>query len=453
MKTGNATFTFMKCKLLFIYFGFSTLYSFSQSINKIGIDANDISHLSNNFQTKSNKELASSLSYLEDSAHFFNWDSAIVNWEQFPRGKRIIFGYDTSYHKLIESYLGWDDSTYANQRMMSYSYDSLGRLVTTNSFLANGNTWDNDERIDFTYDSAGNKLDQITQQWIQNAWVNKVKTSNVYNSNNLLTETVFNHWDIAFWRPASRDTFTDTTFNKLSSHVKQENFLGSWANSSKRIYNYTGSQVLQNWVLQEWNGLAWDNILRHVFTYDLNGNTTIDLTQIFYSFTNWANYYRETYTYNISNQMLTMLFQLWQNSQWQFFVKQKTTYYPSGQMESFNRKSGNGASNAIMEGDSTVYFYRIVNTIFEEAATNVDFKLYPNPARENVFIQLNGLYQDLSFEIIDANGILRYKLNLPHIGALPINVNLQFLSNGHYFCSLKSRGKIMSTKQLVLIKN
>ena len=401
----------------------------------------------------STQKSASLLSLLDSSFTYF-FDTALVAWEAVPQVRNTILNYDSNYHKILELRAVWDGSTYQNNSLYGFNYDSAGRPTAIISYYYIAGTWENQYKTSFYYDSIQHIKTQVNQTWDGLAWVNSTKIKTQSDSfGNLICETDYN-WDVNAldWRYTMLDTNTyDALHNKLL-HIKQFWNFGVWKNEQKEIFSYNAAHQLSTKIVQDWNGTIWENVLKHVYSYDAYGNLQTDLALIFYSFTNWANYWRDVYTYTANNQLKDHTFQLWSSGSWLFMVGFNYTYYPSLSLKSLAYKAANGISPDIMYADSTVYYYHIVTAqepLMAEASAIV---LYPNPAKDMVQLHCETPLALSSMSIRNSAGVPIYESALNLMPSLDLRIALPNLAAGYYALCLQRKDGTFETKKLLIVK-
>ncbi len=397
---------------------------------------------------------SASLIALLDSSFTYYFDTTSMAWEAIPQVKNTVLNYDSNYHKILELRTVWDGSTYQNNSLYGFSYDSAGRPITIISYYYSAGTWENQYKTSFYYDSIQHIKTQITQIWDSLTWVNSTKIKTLRDSaGNIVSENNFN-WDVNAldWRYAMLDTTTFDSFHNKLIHVRQFWSFGVWTNEQKEIFSYDAAHQLSTKIVQEWNNNAWTNVLKHVYSYDANGNLLTDLTLIFYSFTNWANYWRDVYTYAANNQLKDHTFQLWSNGSWLFMVGFNYTYYPNLSLKSLAYKSANGISPDIMFGDSTVYYYHIVTSQKPLLAEPSAIVLYPNPAKDVVQLHSESPLDLCAFSIRNSAGAPVYESALNLMQSRDLHIALPNLTTGYYSLCLQRKDGSFETKKLLIVK-
>ena len=111
----------------------------------------------------------------------------------------------------------------------------------------------------------------------------------------------------------------------------------------------------------------------------------------------------------------------------------------------------NDGFNELIVGNSrgglTYYQNNFIGIGIEEKVENLDFNIYPNPAKQNFTIKLNQNINKLNIRIFDPIGNLVYTEN--GLKSSEININTISFSDGLYFVELNSNN-ISTTKKIII---
>ena len=107
----------------------------------------------------------------------------------------------------------------------------------------------------------------------------------------------------------------------------------------------------------------------------------------------------------------------------------------SGESEILDIVCYNSCSDCGADGISTV--------------TGVDFKIFPNPADNNVMVSVNNQLNSADITITDSRGRIVYEISDSDLSGL-VNINISDLSPGIYQITLLSSDKLSSAKRLVI---
>ena len=130
-----------------------------------------------------------------------------------------------------------------------------------------------------------------------------------------LQETyTFYSWDIVTqnWSidPYLQDIYTYDLNGNLTEILSQIWDGTIWVNNWQDLYTYDSNENLIEWSSQTWNGTVWVNYLRNLSTYDSNGFLTEILSQI-WDGTIWVNNWQDLYTYDTNGFITESLWQNW----------------------------------------------------------------------------------------------------------------------------------------------
>ena len=107
-----------------------------------------------------------------------------------------------------------------------------------------------------------------------------------------------------------------TSGNTVQSALSEnwDNTAGTWANFSKESYTYDGAGKLLGTLTQNWDsaGGVWQNASEEIYTYDGSNNQATKLLKNWNTVTGvWENYSYETFTHDSFAHLTSDLFQTW----------------------------------------------------------------------------------------------------------------------------------------------
>jgi hypothetical protein len=233
----------------------------------------------------------------------------------------------------------WQTSQWVNTYMTTVGY-SGGTMTTMLMQSWSGTAWVNSSRSTVTY-SGGKLATSITENWVSSAWVNVAKALYTYTGSDL-TEWIMQSWVSSAWVNSIRSIMTYNGSGDEIQSIMYSWQASAWVTTSKYDYTYDGSgnEILSvysmaagpSWVPMEADTSKWSSgknteivhnhlvppsVFRSQFTYDGNGNRTIDLGQD-WSGSEWVNTDRAVYVYQtlaveVDNGRIPSVFELSQN--------------------------------------------------------------------------------------------------------------------------------------------
>lgn len=268
-------------------------------------------------------------------------------------------------------------------------------------------TWINTQKTEFTED--GEKIIQTTDYyWVSGSWQLFSRSVFSYNSSGLSTDITNQNWDNSngIWVNLSRTEILHDSENReeISTSFNWNTIAMIWEKDSKQTIIYINSTDLYSSVTTDtWNIDQWVNNSLATYTYDANNylieylSTDWDATSM-----NYLNYVRMLYTNNSEGYPTTIMGQLWDSStsSWLNLSRDRRTYPDC-------------LSLTVLD--------------FEK----VEFKVFPNPAIEKVFVNST---VKTTYILSNINGQLLKKGTL--IQGVNI-INVSHLPNGLYFINIK----------------
>jgi hypothetical protein len=263
-----------------------------------------------------------------------DWDGA--NW---VNGSQTLYAYNGDGTQNTVTQQDWQTDHWVNSYLTSFTY-SGGMTATMLMQTWSGTAWVNSSRATLSY-SGGYLATTITETWVSSAWVNAAKTIYTYSGGNL-SEWIMQNWVSSAWANLMRSTMTYNGSGDEIQSIMYSWQASAWETTSKYDYTYDGSgnEILSlysmaagpSWVAMEadtskWSGgknteivhnhLVPPSVFRSQFTYDGNGNETVDLGQD-WSGSEWVNSDRAVYVYQVlavevDNGRVPSAFELSQN--------------------------------------------------------------------------------------------------------------------------------------------
>jgi len=233
----------------------------------------------------------------------------------------------------------WSTDHWVNTSLTTFTY-SGGMTATMLMQTWSGTAWVDYSRSTLTY-SGGYLATIVTEMYVSSAWVNAAKTLYTYSGGNL-TEWIMQSWVSSDWVNSMRSTMTYNGSGDETQSIMYSWQGGAWVTTSKYDYSYDGSgnEILSlysiaagpSWTPMEadtskWSGgknteivhnhLLPPSVFRSQFTYDGNGNNTVELGQD-WSGSEWVNSDRAVYVYQalaveVDNGRMPSVFELSQN--------------------------------------------------------------------------------------------------------------------------------------------
>ncbi len=192
-------------------------------------------------------------------------------------------GWDTTL-KMLNSYtnnLIVEEAIYQDQgsglepvvkTLTTYNAEDLPATVESQIFIGG---WVGMDRVTYTYNSAGMVLTMTTETGnFMGGFENSAKETNMYDNRNHLAQHLKQQWNGLTWDNVKQTYYTVGT-NGLVQDWLIEVWDGSaWQESEQMEYLYTGTR-LDSTIAQEKSSGNWLNLASTSYSYDANGNQTL----------------------------------------------------------------------------------------------------------------------------------------------------------------------------------
>ncbi|MES2701265.1 MAG: T9SS type A sorting domain-containing protein [Bacteroidota bacterium] len=211
-------------------------------------------------------------------------------------------------------YLG--DTAYNNAYNYIQEFDSLNNLVSTVSQYWNGSSWVNFNKTLNLY-TAGKISTKLMQTWGGSSWVNVAQNLYSYDAAGRVYSDQYQTWFAAtssFTPNTQIVNFYDLGGNKTTELTQVYNAgLGTYDYSARRQYAYSATNQLLTTTYSTWNGSAWVNNSMYTSSFDTSGNRTTQLFQMFNTATSaWTNTTLQVFSSFTAMQMPQMeVLQTW----------------------------------------------------------------------------------------------------------------------------------------------
>ena len=232
-------------------------------------------------------------------------------------------------------------NAWVNSNKYDYSYDGSGYATGYINYVWNstGSQWVQSTQSIYTNNTSGMIMIELDQQWIAatSSWRNKFQISYQYNTGNQLTERLGQNWDTvsSIWVNSTKDQFAFYTNNMFKTHFQWDwnpltsTWMDTWYSLNDSISGNTLEYYSKTLDLTTYNyqfgyryvyfynaasqcteydhydldigSDSWTLSGRRLYTYDNNGNNTIQLDQTYDTGTSsWDNYFQLENFYSIA---------------------------------------------------------------------------------------------------------------------------------------------------------
>jgi hypothetical protein len=410
------------------------------------------------------------------------------------------------YNKLKKWYM-INSHTNDSISYIYFEYDSLNRPTYQIwcDYDSISKSWKDVSRTYHNFDMAGNDTSWLNQQWDtdQQLWINYTRSfRRIHETIGAFTEDYFEQWDGSEWKTIQGQKFNyflSDCFCTDSIHIiLWNNNLQEWELKHKWYLFYDENNVqisgldmifdnqLQNWrsyqqtldfeyqtwpgcekmwllesnpthfIIQNWYDTSWINIERFNATYDELGGV-ISFKES-YDGTGWVNGGKNEVSYLELFGQLELDFNLlsfWDGSTYRGAIGSKYEYtYDNGKLNEvlnygWDTTTNDWEKKRLYKYSNYKLFLNTEENQFLNSDTN-KLKIYPNPGKEEMFIELVDQDELISeINIYNNTGQCIYNRSYNNKGIKKEKVKISHLSKGVYVVQTKSSNKKFYTGKLV----
>lgn len=349
----------------------------------------------------------------------------------------------------------FNGTSFINDVKSNFQYDSNNNLTLVLGFNWYNSMWNESEMNLYNYNEA-NKIVEHILQYNNNAesqWQNEARELYSYNAQGFLTEIIYQYWTGALWQNSSKIVFAYSN-GKISTATTYELQFGNWINDSKSNVSYNSNNLAQ--ILEEdWsnNQFAWQTNYRNIFTFNSNNKMLTNIYEDWLS-PNWeeeekliyeldsygnrisetelfdgVNAYKDVYTYDTSILMETIQNPFMDKSGVDYFYEDAPFV---SKVLTRTSKSYDSDTNSFSDDSITTYNYITTPLATNNNGRNESVIIYPNPTSKYLIIK--GLIHEEKVYIFSINGAKTLETTVNENEAM----NIENLSNGMYFLKLES---------------
>jgi hypothetical protein len=414
-----------------------------------------------------------------DSIYYWVWDTlTLKNWFTHAFQKDIHIVYDANNNQVSKTTQTWKSFVWSNSNHYIRIFDANNNMTSETTQTWNGSIWLNSSKDSMTYDIHHNNLTSLYQSWVGGVWVNNSLYIWTYDTKNNQTSQLVKSWSSGTWVNYSLDTYTYDASNNKTGSLSQTWSGSVWTNSTKDSITFDTHNNVINAIFQYWSGSAWVNSQINTSTYtyntgnletsgkwntwtttgsssgrdsiiyDVNNNQIRYLGQM-WNGSKWLNIEKDTMTYDANNNQLSQLQQNWSGSSWVNNWKFTSTYDINNLTLTYVRKHYDNNDTA-GSGDSVRYYFHdilgINNLLNQPGKTTI----YPNPNNGKFTIALSAIKENSLIEIYN---MLGEKIYTAKLNATNTQIDLNNNASGIYlYRVLTETGDLLSEGKLIIQK-
>ena len=331
---------------------------------------------------------------------------------------RTVYTYDEDMYYLNEECTKIDEGNgWVNYCMISYEYDFSGNVIEELTKMAESGVMENYTFRSYTYD--GDMLSEaLVQYWYNGDWVNDMK--DVYNYNGDVTTVLSWEWNGNNWTSNRLYTFTygNGTIELLNQYMEG----GAWQNDERIVYTLDFDENVTEILYYVWSGTTWETAMRQVYNYE-NGVYVSMVEEEWYG--SWEPMYRCDYVYENGNATHGE----------SHFISDGGSSLADYELE---MAYGYNADVKTFYGCEVDVTYVDITSINEN--TQANFKVYPVPAQDELFIQTDD-FQKAEIYSVSGQKVMETTVK---------KMNVSSLSQGVYLLKVYDQAGKAETQRIVV---
>ncbi len=318
------------------------------------------------------------------------------------------------------------------------TYDPNNLILTQTDSVALGTIWLADKRQSFKYNSS-NQVDTVFyEKYLSNQWLKEGRRFYTYNAGLLKTE-ILQSWNGSVYENSDMNEY-DYVGNNLTENVSSywDQFGSTWILGARYLLTYYPNNYLQTFVTQYHPNTAWENDGRSTYTYN-NANQINDVVVDDWVASAWSPVFNREYVWS-GLRLAKESINNWSSNTQSFDFNYRTIYtfgthdYPlTSILEQYSGGNWDYKPNSL--GHKWFYFYEPYqsNVAVNDVPTNWGgVKIYPNPAHNNIIIEIIENTSDKQLVVLD---ILGTKVASAIMNKFQNNaqIDVSQLARGNYF--------------------
>lgn len=364
--------------------------------------------------------------------------------------------------------------TLAEPWMEPHSPEDFNDLLIASradSWSSTGN-WLPFDSTAYFYNAGGQESERISLSWMYPGWGNFRRYINQYDGKKV-TLCLIQAWDFQ-WETCAQFVYKYDASNNLIAIILRTTYGPTLVNEYKITYGYDADNNKTLYLWQLWEGSQWKNYYQTLYEYDKDQNLTTEINQT-WTANEWKYGNRQLYHYDANNNLILSISQILDgNGAWTSVSKTYYEYDARQNLAAVIKKNWSGVNKArdIFEyddfnnqtlwlkqswdgadwvtGSKWVYFYQIIDGVFDTEIQHVTVRVFPNPGNDQFTVDLSsGSLHNGWIQVFDANGQLVHTQPVP-AGMEQISLQLPDLPQGAYLLQILEGGRPVVAERVVI---
>lgn len=367
----------------------------------------------------------------------WKWDTILCYNDQNVTLERLTQSFNANGDVLVQKVEKYQSGNWVDLMRTTYVNDIHGRPVTATTEQNQNGSWIYVVRVNVSYDLSGRIIMEFREKWLINDWISSDRRSYTYNEENYKLSMLQEKWVTGVWQNEMKTTYTyDLGSNNYIVLAEYSDEGGPWTYGSKMSYTCDMNDNWLEMLYEQWENSHWNIMGKIEYINDAQGNILSE-TFINWLGDTWVNDSRKNYTYDTNGNALSGINEKWQGGSWIPDMQTSYLYYKREYLCILNI--------SVYRYDAT---YRSFTSGVDDLKKNRNFfSISPNPANDQISIDLGKNCLDRAeMTITDLTGktIRKENLKMQHS-----RFDLSDLENGVYFVNIIMNNRLATEKLII----
>ncbi|MCF8387079.1 MAG: T9SS type A sorting domain-containing protein [Bacteroidales bacterium] len=288
-------------------------------------------------------------------------DSVIIRYS-LHKDQQWIFEYNEFGNISGKIIKVLDNGVFRTSGYNIYQYNQEQQMIEELRLHLNDTIWENSFRTTYEYHD-GNRTRYTTQWWYEGDWVYLYDNHYTYdeNANLVLYEQLGFHVD--HWEYMHKEDYSYNSMNLLDSlnnyyYIEEDSV---WRHNNYEKYHYDENANMTEKLKYSSPDSGWKAFVKRKYDYD-SSDQLISEKYLHNSDTMWININRRDYEYDGSGNIITMLKFLGEDTLWHYGMKYEMNY------DEFNNKSSE--YRYVFDNSDSSWNYEHFNDYYHDYVNN-----------------------------------------------------------------------------------
>jgi hypothetical protein len=386
-----------------------------------------------------------------DSSYMQMYSATTMTLEPYMKTWQVFDSHDNLLaitSKQYDATNGW-----INYQLFTYTYDSSNNMLSSlqQYWDAGSSSWQNNQHTMYSYNAANDLISDTTDAWyLSSSWLHGESNEYTYDTSHHLQTRITANWNISsgLWQYSIKYSYylRSSTY-VIDSLVRgvYNNSIGGWTPNTKESYTYDLSNNMLADTTLIWTGAIWRNSTMKSYNYtgtDQTGETDLTWNT---GMSAWVNSAQYASTFNTSHNITSKILRTVSGGSFVNATKDSETYNTNKLITQYNNYGwSTGIWQAVAGDQHDNYYYEsyVDATNVAVPENKASLSLYPCPATDAITLELKWQQpQEATLVIYDMAGRQWRKWHLDKTATYRGTIPVNMLPPGNYILSVESNGE------------